>query len=306
MINSKVSLWLRRIASVISVLYCGAVCRIAYFSLYYDINVRNRLLLCVAVSCVSLLMIFVMLFSRKQILTKISALVMIPAMLPVVLFYYGSWEIIVPVAITAICVFFLSGMTENTKTVIGTIYLLLYIIGALAYFLVCTLFSSSVQKETVKTEISQTGKYRYEEVITSDSSNGSTSICVEPNDEDYDYNLVEFKVNGLERNVFIQRPVVDDIKAEWKIEKREDIIEELLDISGEIKLSLDSQQKALIGYDKDDEVKLSDLSEDNLDALGIEEEGDVLYINDEPYFRYLVAEIEQYFNPSEKEITLFQ
>lgn len=255
--NKTLYLWMRRIASVISLIYCGFICRIAYFSFYYDITIDNRLACGVVVSCVSLLASVIMLFSRKQIFTKLAAVITIPALLPVVLIYYGNWELIIPVAICAIAVFFLVDMKETTKIGLGTIFLLLYVIGSLAFFIMSTLFSTTVQKTVVSSGVSESGKYRYEIVNTKDSSNGSTSVFVEPNDADYDYKIMKFAVTGYERNIFIERPVASSLDISWKTESRTQMTTELLDISSEIVLNLDSKEKALIGYAKDDKVKLS-------------------------------------------------
>ncbi|MCI5911267.1 MAG: hypothetical protein MRZ46_06445 [Oscillospiraceae bacterium] len=304
--NKTLYLWMRRIASVISLIYCGFICRIAYFSFYYDITIDNRLACGVVVSCVSLLASVIMLFSRKQIFTKLAAVITIPALLPVVLIYYGNWELIIPVAICAVAVFFLVDMKETTKIGLGTIFLLLYVIGSLAFFIMSTLFSTTVQKTVVSSGVSESGKYRYEIVNTKDSSNGSTSVFVEPNDADYDYKIMKFAVTGYERNIFIERPVASSLDIAWKTESRTQMTTELLDISSEIVLNLDSKEKALIGYAKDDKVKLSELTDEDFNKLGISESGDVLYINGEPCFRYYIAELEGYFNKSQRKSFLFQ
>lgn len=306
MFSPKVNLWLRRIASVLSLFYCAAVCQLAYFSVFYDINITDKPITCLAVSGISIAAIAVMLFSRKQFFTKLSAIIIIPALLPIVLFYYGSWVIIIPTVITAITVFFLSGMKESTKTVLGTIFLLLFVIGALAYFIVCTLFSTSVQKETISTGVSVSEKYRYRIVNAKDSSNGSTTVYVEPNDIDYNFKLVNFSIKGFEKTIYVERPVAESVNINWKVEKRDDITEQLLDISSEITLNLSTEQKALIGKENEEEVLLSELTDEDFELLGVDEEGDVLYINDEPYFRYYIAELEEYFDLSNRKITFFE
>lgn len=304
--NRTLYLWMRRLASIVCLVYCGFICRIAYFSLYYDIQINNRLACGAAVSCTALLASVIMLFSRKQIFTKISAVVIIPAMLPIVLIYYGSWELIIPVALCAVAVFFLVDMKESTKIALGTIFLLLYVIGSLAYFIMGTLFSTTVQKTVVGSAVSESEKYRYEIINTKDSSNGSTSVIVEPNDADYDFRIMKFVVNGYERNVFVERPVASAIEIKWETESREQMTSELLEISHEIVLNLSDAQKELIGCNADDEVKLSELTDEDFNKLGVDESGDVLYINGEPCFRYCIAELEGYFDTSQREMTLFQ
>lgn len=296
---------MKRLASLIGALYCAAVCSVSYFSLYYDMKIEMKAVSCLAVSCISLVAIVIMLYSRKQVLTIISSLVMIPALLPIVLIYYGSWGIIIPAAIAALTVFFFSGLGETAKTVIGTIYLFLYILGSLAFFLASTIFSTSVQKEIINTDVSASGKYRYELVNTKDSSNGSTSVYVEPNDNDHNFGIINFTENAFDRSVFIERPADDNIKIEWKTEKREDITKQLLDISSEITINLSKEKKELIGLESEETVFLADITEKQFDILGIEKEGDVLYVNDKPCFRYYIAELEEYYRSSDRNINIF-
>lgn len=49
-----------------------------------------------------------------------------------------------------------------------------------------------------------------------------------------------------------------------------------------------------------------ELTDEDFNKLGISESGDVLYINGEPYFRYYIAELEGYFNKSQRKSFLFQ
>ena len=102
-------------------------------------------------------------------------------MLPVVLLYFGEWGLIIPIVIVGIVILLLSGAGEGMKTAIATIILLLYIFGALGYFLFTSFFVAATKEEVIDTGVSPSGAYRYRIVNTEDTSNGSTAIYVEPN-----------------------------------------------------------------------------------------------------------------------------
>ena len=155
-----------------------------------------------------------MIYSRKQLMTKISGFIMFPALLPVVLLCFGSWEMIIPLAVCAIVIFFASGSNEAAKTLLGTIYLLTYILAALAYFIFTSFLASPAIKETIESGVSPSGKYRYEVIETTDSSNGSTSVILEPNFLDKKYALVTFKVKGYDRKLCVKRPKTE-VEREW-------------------------------------------------------------------------------------------
>lgn len=303
--NNTLSIWFKRIASLFSGFIGFCFCMLSYFSIFYSLHIKSQALTCIAVSCFSLIAIIVMLYSRKQILTILASIVMIPSLLPVLLFYYGNWSIIIPLGICALFVFFFSGLRESPKTVLGIVYLLLYVIASLVYFVASMMFSTQIDTKVVGSGVSESKLYKYEIVDSSDSSNGSTAVYVEPNDKDYDFKLFKFTINGYQRDVYSVRPVSDKLDIKWKTESRKDITEKILDISKNITLNLDDEQKSKIGYSSDEKVYLSKVSDEDLAKLGVAESGDVLYINDKPCFRYYIADLEGYFSKTNRRLSFF-
>jgi hypothetical protein len=156
-----------------------------------------------------------MIYSRKQFLTKLSGFLMFPTLLPVVILCFGSWEMIIPLATCAIVIFFANSANEGAKTLLGTIYLLVYILAALAYFIFTSFLASPAVTEVVENGVSPSGKYRYEVIETKDSSNGSTSVILEPNDMDIEYSMLRFKVKGYDHKICVKRPLTK-VEIEWK------------------------------------------------------------------------------------------
>lgn len=357
------NIWTKRVISLLGPLYCVCIYIFAYFSVFYTMSVRNPVSACVLISAVSLFAAVVMIYTRKQLLTKIVSLLMLPGLLLPTLMYFGQWEILIPPILVALLLFFFSGFGETTKTVFGTVFLLLYLLGSLIYFVVNSLFAPSTVKTTVETGFSPTGAYRYEVINTMDSSNGSTTVNVEPNTMDKDYDMICFLAKGLSRQVVVERPLQENTEVTWQTEKRADITSQIAGISSEITVTLSDAQMDLLGRDayqvtynngtvvtmsqqeyhnttvsltpeqqaelETDQKKLaldkmgpntmeilgitvddfktvpfSSLTDADLTALGIPEEGDVMYYDGRVVFRYYIAVLEEYFDVSNRDIGL--
>ena len=205
------NIWTKRVVAVLSLLYALAVCRLCYFSIFYEIHVRDRVSLCLTVTVVSIIALVAMLYTRKQVITRIASFIILPAMLPVVLLYFGEWGMIIPIIITGVTILLLSGAGEGGKTAVGTIVLLMYIFGALGYFVFTSFFVSSAKETLVEKGTSPSGRYRYTVINTEDTSNGSTAVYVEPNYADEDFPFVNFTLKSMDRVVYRVRPIAEEI-----------------------------------------------------------------------------------------------
>ena len=357
--------WTKRVVSLLSVVYCALVVMLSYYSIFYDLLLRDSRQTCIFASLISVIALIIMLYTRETFLTKLSSVVILAAMLCPILFYFGQWWILVPPFVVGVIIFLFSGMGETGKTIWGTIILLLYLIGSLIYFVTTSLFAPSTVTTVVQTGNSPSGAYRYTVTQTMDSSNGSTKVSVESNELNEEYfGLLEFRVTGLSRDVMIERPLNENVDIRWETASREDITKELSKISKDITVTLSDQQMNRLGRDayqvnypdgtsvslspeeyhalmypltaedkevlklEEDEmhvdvmgersfrqtgvsvddlrtVKLLELTESDLDKLGIPTQGDVMYYNDKIVFRYYIAELEEYFDISKQEIGLF-
>lgn len=265
------NVWTKRVCSIVSLLYAVGACRLCYFSLFYDIHISARTSLCLIVSAVSLLALIVMLYTRKQIITRLSSFVILPAMLPVVLLYFGEWGMIIPIIVTGVAILLLSGAGEGAKTALGTLILLMYIFGALGYFLFTSFFITSVDDSVVKSGVSPSGKYRYRVVNTIDSSKGSTAVYVEPNDADKKYSFVTFTLKDMERVVALERPLCEEINIEWTTLTRQEITAQLNSLSENIGIELPASEREKIGCTEDYRYVLTLLDGGQKQQLGRKE-----------------------------------
>lgn len=280
------NVWTKRFVSLIAALYTVGVCCLAYFSIFFSIHVDDRLSLCLLVSAVSVIALILMLYTRKQLLTRISSFLILTVMIPVVVLYFSEKALLIPIVITGVLILLLSGAGEGTKTVIGTIILLLYIFAALGYFLFTSFFVTSAKTEIVESGISPSGRYRYEVVNTEDTSNGSTSVIIEPNYADVVYPFVTFKLKNMEHTVYNVRPKCEEVNLEWQTQNRADITSDLNKISDDIRINVTRSEYESLGYTIDNAIQISgvniynlfeagltasDVSPINLDTLGDEQ-----------------------------------
>lgn len=262
------NVWTKRVVSVIAALYTVCVCFLCYYSIFYNIHVESKSSVCLIVSAVSLIALVLMLYTRKQIVTRICSFIILPAMLPVVLMYFDHKEILIPVIAVGVMILLLSGAGEGAKTAIGTVVLLLYIFGALGYFLFTSFFVTTAKAETYKSGESPSGVYRYRIVNTDDSSNGSTAVYIEPNYADVTYPFVTFTLKNMERVVYMERPKCENIELAWSTQTRQQITSELNALSSDIAVHVTRAEMASLGYRYDTTLEISDVNVYELLAIG--------------------------------------
>ncbi len=263
------NIWTKRAFSLLVALFTFIVGYLAYFSVFYSIHIPSRGNVLLITILISLGGLVVMMYTRKQILTRICSFVILPLMLPVVLLYFGEWEIIIPFIVVGVIILLLSGAGEGIKTAVGTLILLLYIFGALGYFLFTSFFVSSAEQTIIDEGFSPSGLYRYRIVNTEDSSNGSTAVYVEPNYADVEFSFATFKLKNMSRIVHLDRPISETNEIEWKTQNRREITEELQKISDNISVSLSDEEMEQYGYSFNDRLQLVSIETKDKYAIGL-------------------------------------
>ena len=132
--------------------------------------------------------------------------------------------------------YFACGANEGVKTILGTIYMLIYILGALAYFLILPLFIAQTKDIITDTKVSISGEYRCYSVDTEDSSKGSTKVYVESNIHDIVYGDITFYAKGYTRIVLNKREHDPTLLMEWR---QDDKGNEVLYINNELRFRED-------------------------------------------------------------------
>lgn len=263
------NVWVKRFVSIIPVFYTIAVGYLCYYSIFYDVHIQDRQSLCVIVSAISLIALILMLYTRNQLLTKISSFLILAAMLPVVVFWMDEKHLYVPIVIAGVIILLFSGASEGKKTMLGTVILLSYIFGALGFYLFNSFFVTHAKKEILKSGVSPSGRYRYELINTEDTSGGSTSIVIEPNYADVSYPYVTLTLKDMERVCYQVRPMLEEeVKLDWSTGTREEITKELNGISDDIRINLTDAEFEAYNIDIDRRLEISGINLYKLIEIG--------------------------------------
>ena len=110
-------------------------------------------------------------------------------------------------------------MGDTAKTIFGTIFLLMYIIGGVAFFLIVNVFTARTIDTVLETQPSPNGEYRYVMVDVQNKANGKIVVYVEPNTLDKDIGgFIKLKATGYSDMVKqVNKHLNQDIslKCEW-------------------------------------------------------------------------------------------
>ena len=355
------------LVSLLSLLYLKGVIRMAYYSMFYrlEIPADHRGMFCFMVSIVCIFFGAVMLFSRRQIVTRIVIMISMLFYLPIILFNYKHLVLLVPLMIMVSITYLASGTKEGPKTIFGAVFLMIYILGAFVFLTVQGILQPATEEKVIERGETPNGNYRYSVVQVLDQGDGNTYVSVEPNTADIVYKHCKWFAKGYAKEVYHERPL-DTFDAEWKVQTRSEITRELIAHNPNVTFTLDAEQMKLLGLnvgyaedirisslerkqrhklgfgletdpidkrfakffrvslvDKDYEVsldfdkmveiglhptfdlRLSRMSDENLAALGVPEENEVLTVGEKPVFRQYVAMLQRTFDPAYRDIMAF-
>lgn len=263
------NIWVKRCVSIFNVAYFAVIVLLTYATFLYKLEFAEGMQASffLIYTFASLVFLILMLYTRNQPITKLLSVLMLPVVFFMILFNMGIWVLIIPPFIVAIVMFFAAGNNENVKVIMGTIYLLLYVLGLVAYFVLNMLFGGS-SVETVldmnidpsgkvysrysnqaeklaevtdeKNAISPDGKYKFYLVDVQDSDKGAVKIYVEPYGEDIELKFFTLKQKGIRKTITNKgiRGIIPDVG--WSVRtndsgKKELIVQYRLADGGELK-----------------------------------------------------------------------
>lgn len=207
------NVWLKRFVALLCYSYGLVVLYASYLSVFYRVDYVNDLGFLLANSVVALCYLLLMIYSRRQVFMGILCMLLPLLAFPMVLMNFGEWYLIAPPMLLIITMFFVCRGAETLKTIVGTMYLLLYIVGVVGYLLLVNIFLSPTENTVLNTYVSDSGAYRAYVVDVNDNASGRTEVYVEPNDLDIDYELVIFRAKGYDKRIYVERnheePTID-------------------------------------------------------------------------------------------------
>lgn len=238
------NVWVKRCVSVFTVAYAAVIALLTYATFLYDLvfvsGKEAGFLVIYAVA--SIVFMLLMIYTREMLMTKIISIALLPIVFFLLLFNIGNgnWILIIPPFIVAIVMFFAAATNETIKVIMGTIYLLLYVLGIVAY-VVCNMLFGGSDVETVldpymdqdtsaysyykndmahlaevldeENTISPDGRYRFYITDVKDSDKGCVKIYVVPNGQDINLKFFSLNQKGIRKTITSKgtRGVVPDV-----------------------------------------------------------------------------------------------
>ncbi len=237
--------------SFLSLLYFKGVLRLAYYSMFYRLEIpeESKKTYCFLVTLVCIFFGAVMLFTRRQIVTRVVIMCAMPFYLPILLFNYQHLVLLVPLMLMVVITFLASGSGEGVKTILGAVFLSLYILGAFVFMTVQSLLRPAIEETVIKRDVTPKGAFRYSVVQVLDQGNGNTYVSIEPNTADIDYSHSKWFAKGFAKEVYQERPLSEKFDIEWKTQTRSEITRELITHNPSTVFTLDAEQIKLLGLD---------------------------------------------------------
>ncbi|MGN1133771.1 MAG: hypothetical protein ACI4RN_04865 [Oscillospiraceae bacterium] len=236
------NVWVKRSVSVFCIIYVVLMGFISFATFLYHLsfNENTEAMFFTVYTLLNLIFLGLMILTRHEFLTRFLSMIFPIIVFMLVVFNMGNWVLIVPPFIVALVMFFFASNNETLKVVVGTIYLLIYVVGIVAVVLCNILFATtSVETELTtnldpqtsvykiyegsmdkiaqvtapENTISPDGKYRFYICDVKDSDKGAVKIYVVPYGQDIQLGFFTLEQKGIRKTISSkgQRGVVPDV-----------------------------------------------------------------------------------------------
>lgn len=194
--------WFILVISCLCAAYTIVLCYFAYAVFFYNITYADKTKFAIIYTIVSILAGLLFFYTRRSFITCIISLANMLAFFPTLLLDWGNWPLIVPAAIVTLFSFFCCKMNDTMKTIFGTIFLLLYVLGGIAFFLVMNVFRVTTVDTLLSAPggiVSPSGNFRCYILDVQNKSSGKVDVYVEPNklDKDLDFIVLRTTIKKL-------------------------------------------------------------------------------------------------------------
>ncbi len=178
--------WFILFVSIFNCAYTIGLGAVAYAALFLEMEYLNATTFAVLYSLLSVVVGFLMYYTRKSFITNIFAVLNVILFLPIALLLWGEWALIIPAAIVTLFGFAVCSINDTLKVVFGTVFLLVYIVAVIAFYLIATVFSVVTIDTLIESGVSPSGNFRWETYNVENKSSGKTVLYIEPNNLDFD------------------------------------------------------------------------------------------------------------------------
>lgn len=205
--------WFRIGVSILGVVYSLVLAYFDYNVFFYDIEYVSRKEFAIVGSLFSAVICLLFLYTRKSPLTCIYGMVNMVLFFPLLLLDWGNWPLLLPAAVVTLFGFFCCHMNETAKTIFGTIFLLMYILGGIAFFLIMNVFRVTTTDTLIERGVSPSGAFRYYILDVQNKSTGKLCVYVQPNTLDKDHGFI--RMDSTIKKLVKQAPKPVEFECEW-------------------------------------------------------------------------------------------
>lgn len=125
--------WIKRAVSILSLGFPAFLVFLDWLAFAYSLEPTNPVPLFLLYVLVNFIFGGLFFYTRKQILTRLVVCISPLLVFVMMIAAFGEWYMIVPPFLICAFGFLACGAGETLKTVLGTIYLLMFVVGALVY-----------------------------------------------------------------------------------------------------------------------------------------------------------------------------
>ena len=205
--------WFRMAVSLLGIAYSIVLACFDYNVFFYDIEYVSRKEFAIIGSVFSLVICLLFMYTRKSVFTCIFGMVNMLLFFPLLLLDWGNWPLLLPAAVVTLFGFFCCHMNETAKTIFGTIFLLMYILGGIAFFLIMNVFRVTTVDTLIEQGVSPSGAFRYYVLDVQNKSTGKKCVYVQPNTLDVDKGFI--KLDTTIKKLVKQAPKPCEFSCEW-------------------------------------------------------------------------------------------
>lgn len=173
------NVWLKRGVAVLCWGYTGLLVWLAWLNFAYFLEYDNPTSLFVIYVFINVAALGLMIYTRHQVITQINVMIMPPILLVSFILAFGSWYMLLPPICVIVAMFFICRANETLKTVLGTMYLLMFVVGGAAYVAMTLLMG----RLTVFTGVDLTLRDANYEKLSSDEAYRIVRYVDKPNGE---------------------------------------------------------------------------------------------------------------------------
>ena len=222
------NVWFRRAIAVLSWGYTAFMAWIAWLCFAYYFQFENPTPAFVLYLFINVCALGFFILSRKQVITQVNSYILPPIVFLVTFFGFGNWYIVIPPVVVMLVLFFVNTSNETLKTVLGTMYLLLFVIGVAGHIGVVRFignfnyFGPDLSERDISYEsLSSTGEYRLVRYLKNTTDRNTMSYYVEFTGDDVTFPMgVAKKVMGCAHIHTAAYTSLSQSFVDWKIVER--------------------------------------------------------------------------------------